>query len=96
MDRINLKQVKEALETIPDEILESMFLTHHMAIEDPETDFGLIWWGDNWSDLMGRAHACKGFKILDKWAKEVDNDSKKVCAAKLDEDLTEHYSEQEQ
>lgn len=93
MERINLKKLKEALETINDEVLEKTFISHHMGLEDPDARIGLVFVGDNWSEIMAAAQEAKGYDVLAKFENELWDDAQKACAAQLDDGLDEHYSE---
>ena len=58
MKRLNLKQLKELLNKLPDEELNHFSITHYGATEDPECKFGLIFFdsegecGDEWSKCL--------------------------------------------
>ena len=59
MKRLNLKQLKELLNKLPNEELNNFSITHYGATEDPECKFGLIFFtsegegSDEWDKCLG-------------------------------------------
>lgn len=103
MSRVNLKEVKAALNQLPDEQLENFYVSHLMAIEDPEIELGIVF-HDNGEDDEGDEgeyttphnrdlYDTKAYKVLEEFVKAIEDDAMKVAAAKLCEDVADNFSE---
>ena len=87
-----LKQVKDALNKLPDELLDKYFITHCMGLEDPEAQIGLVWFDDEENeDKLRGMQEMDGFDVIQQFARDIDTDATKVAIAKLDPSKEEDY-----
>lgn len=87
---MNLKEVKDALNKLPDDLLVDFYLTHDMASEDPEPKLGIQYMtNEEKESACLELYETEAMQKLVKFAKDVNNAAMKCAAAKLDEDLIE-------
>ena len=90
MKRINLKDLKLALDKIPIGELEGCYITHPYASETPDDDeLKLIKYGDNWGKFFEKYDTA----IIQAFAKSVFEDSKKVMEVIKNLDKAEDYAD---
>ena len=91
----SLKDVKEALNKLPDELLDNFFITHKMWLEEEEAEMGLVFCCDEeeyekHSELLEK----DGMDVIIQFARDINTDAMKTACGKLDEELIEDkYSE---
>lgn len=94
MGRVNLKEVKEALNKLPDENLEHFYVTHKMSLEDSDVSMGLVFFDDeeNW-DNHRKIFEKPEFKVLQEFVDAIADDCKKVAICLIDEDKVDDYAD---
>ncbi len=97
MGNINLKQLKEALNTLSDENLDKYEVTNMNTgdFEDPDNKVDVIFFADEeeHSKLL-EIFELDGMKTVKKFVQDIVNDSRKVFAASIDDEYKEFLSEQ--
>jgi hypothetical protein len=78
-----LKDLKDALNKLPDKELDKFFITHCMWLEDPEARLDVVWCDDeeNSEDLM-KLYDMEGFDIIRQFVRDLTTDAEKVFACK--------------
>ncbi len=95
MERINLKQLKEALMKFEDKHLENSFISHCMGLEEPENKIGLVFSGDEWEQSMESiTENDKAYKILSKFESDLFEDAQKVFACQLCDDVANNFEDE--
>ena len=90
MKRINLKELRIALEKIPLEELENCYITHPYATESYEDDeLSLIKYGDNWTEFFDKYDT----DIIQEFAKTVFSDAKIVMEVIINSDNSDNYAD---
>ena len=90
MERIDLKELKEALNKIPDEELEKCFITHPYSTENIDEDnLFMICMDEEYAEFFEKYDT----KLIGDFAKQVFEDAKKVFIVMLDEDKAEDYQD---
>jgi len=90
MDRINLKQLKEELNNIPDEVLDVMYIMHPYSIENFDEDrLKLIAFSDEYELIFSN----NKFDVTHKFVEQINADANKIMLVRADPDKAEEYSE---
>lgn len=91
MERLNLKQLKEELNKVPDEKLKAFSITHYGYCEDPEAKIGLVFFDDeeNWDKHRETLELEPMKKISKQFAELLDKD----CKLLKDEDKFDEKAE---
>lgn len=90
--RKSLLDVKKALNELPDEELKRFFITHGMALEDPEPKLSVVFYAPE--EELEQCHKLfdnPNMKVIREFAEGINDDARKACAASLVEDLMETY-----
>lgn len=82
MTKTSLKELREALNALPEEPLENMFITHAMWIEDYDEDIALLYM-DEERDLYEEVYEHEAYQTIKKFIKEITEDVKKGQAVKM-------------
>ena len=92
MTRVNLKELKDALNKLPDDKLESLYLTHDMCTEEPQIRLDFVFYEDEEDyEKMQEIYGLPEFKVLNHFRDDVWDDAKKVMICKIDEDKMDDY-----
>lgn len=98
MNRISLKELKEALNKIDDnDKLGRFYITHKMTgFEDPEPEIDVVYFADvDEHGELDEMYDLKPMKTIQRFAKDLWIDSKKAVAGLIDEETFESYTEQD-
>ncbi|MCJ7816323.1 MAG: hypothetical protein MUP55_00560 [Candidatus Aenigmarchaeota archaeon] len=92
MARVNLKELKDALNKLPDDRLEHFYIMHGMATEDPEPKLMLVFYDDeeNW-DKCREMYDLPETNVLVRFANELWHDAMKGMIGMLDSEKMEDY-----
>lgn len=88
----SLKDIKEALNKLPDEKLDKFFISHQLWLEDPETKLGAVWVSDD-DDILSDMYDMDGYEVIKQFVDDLNHDCMICATAKLDESLIESYGE---
>lgn len=96
--RMNLKELKDALNGITDDDkLEAFYITHMMTgFEDPEPKLALVFFDDEdkFTDLRGM-YDHPEFEKLQKFVKDIWTDAKKAVSSMIDDETFVMYTEKD-
>ena len=96
MLRMNLKELRDALNKLPEKVLDRFAIAPDFCIEDPEGKFGLIYiqYEDATDEECLKLYDEKSMKEIEKrLVNFLNSDANKFSICKLDKDMLERYSE---
>lgn len=88
MDKINLKEVKECLNKIPDEELDKLTITHPYASDNSDDDcLKVIYYDDSYMEFFEKYDV----KVLEDFAKQLFKDANIVFKVIENPETAEDY-----
>ncbi len=87
----SLRDIKKALNMLPDELLDNFFITHKMWLEDGEAEMGVVYCCDEedvpkCDELLEKTE----MEVIIQFGRDINSDAIKTACGKLDEELIEH------
>ncbi len=86
----NMKELKDALNKLPDDKLKNYYLWHGFCLEDADEELKIVFFCDEeqW-DAHREMFNNPAMRVLEKFAKETDETATKLAKAKEDEQFAE-------
>jgi hypothetical protein len=90
-----LKNLKDALNKLPDDKLESFFITHNMSCEDcDEPGFSVSFVGEEEEyEELRKLYRIDGYEVLRQFTEELNRDLKKIAICMIDIEKMDDYTD---
>ena len=91
MKRLNLKELKDLLNKLPEKNLEKYSICHGLALEDPDPELRLIWIGDEEEgENLSKLYDTEEYEQIKEGLIDfLNKDLKKIAICLIDEDKME-------
>jgi hypothetical protein len=92
VERVNLKQLKDALNKLPDRNLEKFYAMHGMCFEEPEAKLCVVFFDDEekWDEHLKLLKTPEA-KVIKEFVEAVWDDAKKAMICIIDPDKVDDY-----
>lgn len=84
MNRVNLKELRDALNKLPEDKLENIYFMQQLCIDDPSETIGLVWTAeeDEWQTYADLLNTKPG-KILNRFSESIRKDHNNLLLLSL-------------